>query len=128
MLKINVVDCRFWMIFWCFVKSWVRFEDEFLKVLINVVEVLVWLYGKNLMYWDIIWWNVFRNILGINWVLIDFDEIVVIFCGYVYGLCVEVYVFEMSRGCYDLSVDIWGIGYLIRSSGINGLLVGVWEL
>uniref|UniRef100_A0A7I4CZ08 Protein kinase domain-containing protein n=1 Tax=Physcomitrium patens TaxID=3218 RepID=A0A7I4CZ08_PHYPA len=127
-LKINAADRRFRMIPRCLVKSRARPEDELLKALINVAEALVWLHGKNLMHRDITWRNVLRNTSGTNWVLIDFDETAATPCGHAHGLCVEAHAPEMSRGRHDSSVDIWGIGHLIRSSGINGLSAGVREL
>lgn len=126
--KINNVDRRFRMIPRCFVESRARPEDELLKALINVAEALVWLHGRNLMHRDITWRNVLRNISGTNWVLIDFDESSATPCGHAHGLCVEAHAPEMSRGRHDSSVDIWGIGHLIRSSGVRNLSAGVLEL
>jgi serine/threonine protein kinase len=108
------------------VKNQVRSEDELLKALTNVAETLVWLHGKNLMHRDITWQNVLRNSSGTNWILIDFDETTT--TPYGHGLCVEAHAPKMSKGRHDSSVDIWGIGHLIRSSGIDNLSAGVQEL
>ncbi|KAG0561143.1 hypothetical protein KC19_9G041100 [Ceratodon purpureus] len=126
--KIYKADRRFQMIPRCLVQSRARSEDELLKALINVAEALVWLHGRNLMHRDITWRNVLRNISGTNWVLIDFDETSATPCGHAHELRVEAHAPEMSRGRHDSSVDIWGIGHLIRSSRIEGLSAGVLEL
>ncbi len=92
-----------------------RPESELVKVLINVVEALVWLHGKSWMHCDVWWPNIacFQD----EWIVLDFDET----CQAHKILCPETHVPEMITGRHDCSVDIWGVGHLIKMSKVLGL-------
>jgi len=92
-----------------------RPESELVKALINVVEALVWLHGKSWMHCDIQWPNIacFQD----EWIVLDFNET----CQAHKILCPETHAPEMITGRHDCSVDIWGVGHLIKTSKVLGL-------
>lgn len=97
-----------------------RSESELVKALVCVAKALVWLHERSIMHRDIRWSNIGHH--DEAWFLLDFDEACTSPQSEAHmSLSPETHAPETCTGGHDCSVDIWGLGHLIKTSGILGL-------
>ncbi|KAG0603492.1 hypothetical protein M758_10G097900 [Ceratodon purpureus] len=94
-------------------------------------EALQWLHREGFMHRDIRWDNVLRDRDNAEkWVLVDLDEAIrTKDCFESHDLAANSHAPEMTIGSHDTMVDIWGIGYLLKTSHIilDAKLQGLME-
>lgn len=84
-----------------------------------VTGALVSLHTLLFMQWDLRWDNVMKNIESDEWFIIDFEDAIGAPQIYPHNLSGLNHAPEMSRGVHGVKVDVWSIGHLISTSGLN---------
>ncbi|KAL9690421.1 hypothetical protein QQ045_010819 [Rhodiola kirilowii] len=102
-----------------------RTVDQLIEALKTVSKSLVALHDLSFMHRDISWDKVMRrvNINEVEWFLTGFDAAagapqMSAFGGGGGG----PHAPEMRRGLHGVKVDVWGIGWLIKTSGLEAML------
>ncbi|KAL8006103.1 putative protein kinase [Plasmopara halstedii] len=96
---------------------------ELFGALRNVLEALVVLHRESVMHRDIRWSNVIKRRDRDEWYLIDFADAATSPQRFPNGehLSTEEHAPDIfvSGGTHTIAVDIWAVGYLIETSGVN---------
>jgi serine/threonine protein kinase len=106
-------------------------NDQLIACLQCLCEALQWLHRNGFMHRDIRWENVLRDKENAEkWVLVDLDDVIrTEDCSQSHRLDANSHAPEMALGRHDTMVDIWGIGYLLRTSYVilDAKLKGLME-
>ncbi|KAL3658393.1 hypothetical protein V7S43_016529 [Phytophthora oleae] len=95
---------------------------QLLAALRDILKALVALHAINLMHRDLRWDNVLKCTgEGDKWFLIDFDEGASSPAAKVNHLKAESHAPEILSSSHSVKVDIWGVGFLLRTSPIQDL-------
>ncbi|KAL3670068.1 hypothetical protein V7S43_004384 [Phytophthora oleae] len=90
---------------------------QLLAALRDILKALVALHAINLMHRDLRWDNVLKCTgEGDKWFLIDFDEGASSPAAKVNHLKAESHAPEILSSSHSVKVDIWGVGFLLRTS------------
>uniref|UniRef100_A0A7N0VAH4 Protein kinase domain-containing protein n=1 Tax=Kalanchoe fedtschenkoi TaxID=63787 RepID=A0A7N0VAH4_KALFE len=100
-----------------------RSVDQLIEALKNITKSLVALHDLSFMHRDISWDSVLRRVDSESdeeWFLSQFDAAagapqMSAFCS---GVGEGGHAPEMKRGLHGVKVDVWGIGWLIKTSGL----------
>ncbi|XP_041002579.1 uncharacterized protein LOC121248243 [Juglans microcarpa x Juglans regia] len=100
--------------------------DQLVEALKYVTKALVALHDLSFMHRDLGWDKVMRrNDRENEWFVCGFDEAVGAPQIYPHGVAVEAARVrnapEMGRGLHGVKVDVWGVGYLIKTCGLTGV-------
>ncbi|PON88061.1 Protein kinase-like domain containing protein [Trema orientale] len=107
--------------------------DQLVEALKCVTKALVALHDLSFMHRDLSWDKVVRRVDRENeWFVAGFEEAVV--APQIYPMMVQVagaaveqvaargrQAPEMERGLHGVKVDVWGVGYLVRTCGVAGV-------
>ncbi|KAE8996052.1 hypothetical protein PR002_g19434 [Phytophthora rubi] len=96
---------------------------QLLTALRDILEALVALHAINLMHRDLRWENVLKYAgEGDKWFLIDFDDGALSPATTIYHLNPESHAPEiLSSSSHTVKVDIWSVGFLLKTSIIPDL-------
>nr|KYP35580.1 hypothetical protein KK1_043380 [Cajanus cajan] len=96
--------------------------EELVEALKCVTKALVALHDLSFMHRDLKWEKVMRRVDGEEWFVCGFEEAggAPELKGHVAGAR-EGHAPEMERGLHGVKVDVWGVGYLIRTCGLGGV-------
>ncbi|KAK1941188.1 hypothetical protein P3T76_007054 [Phytophthora citrophthora] len=95
---------------------------QLLVALRDILKALVALHAINLMHRDLRWDNVLKYTGdGDKWFLIDFDEGTRSPAAKVTHLKAESHAPEILSSFHTVKVDIWGVGFLLRTSRVQDL-------
>lgn len=84
-----------------------------------LIEALKFLHTIVIMHRDIRWENILRDwVEKDTWILVDFDEGAQIPCEVAHVLDESAHAPEMHQGFHNDKVDIWSLGYLLKTSNI----------
>lgn len=100
--------------------------DQLVEALKFVTKALVALHDLSFMHRDLGWDKVLRRRDRENeWFVCGFDEAVGAPQIYPHGVVGEAarlrHAPEMGRGLHGVKVDVWGVGYLIKTCGLPGV-------
>lgn len=102
--------------------------DQLIEALKNVTKALVALHDLCFMHRDICWEKVMKKrnddeTAGGEWILCGFEEAVGAPQIYPYGEAAASgrHAPEMERGLHGVKVDMWGVGFLIKTCGLIGI-------
>lgn len=102
--------------------------DQLVESLKCVTKALVALHDLSFMHRDLSWDKVVRRVDRENeWFVSGFEEAVV--APQIYPMVHSVaavtarggHAPEMERGLHGVKVDVWGVGYLVRTCGVAGV-------
>ncbi|ETO71770.1 serine/threonine protein kinase [Phytophthora nicotianae P1976] len=95
---------------------------QLLMALRDILKALVAMHAINLMHRDLRWENVLRyRDEGDKWFLIDFDEGTSSPAAKVGHLKAESHAPEILSSTHTVMVDIWSVGFLLKTSPIQDL-------
>jgi hypothetical protein len=106
--------------------------DQLVEALKYVTKALVALHDLSFMHRDLSWDKVMRrNDRENEWFVCGFEESVGAPQIYPHGMMTTTmmgettargrHAPEMGRGLHGVKVDVWGVGYLVKTSGIGGV-------
>ncbi|KAG6574138.1 Crinkler effector protein 8, partial [Cucurbita argyrosperma subsp. sororia] len=103
--------------------------DQLIEALKNVTKALVALHDLCFMHRDICWEKVMKRTNADEtatgeWILCGFEEAVGAPQIYPYGEATAAsrrHAPEMERGLHGVKVDMWGVGFLIKTCGLIGI-------
>ncbi|KAK4799845.1 hypothetical protein SAY86_025210 [Trapa natans] len=107
--------------------------EQLVEALMYVTKALVALHDLSFMHRDLSWDKVMRRSDNeTEWVVCGFEEAAAAPQIYPHGAGGEVVALaparggtrapEMVRGLHNVKVDVWGVGYLIKTCGIDGIV------
>ncbi|GLJ23976.1 hypothetical protein SUGI_0455860 [Cryptomeria japonica] len=96
-----------------------RTLEQLIEALKYVTKALVALHNISFMHRDLRWDNVMKKIDSDEWFIIDFEDAIGAPQIYPHNLSGLNHAPEMSRGLHGVKVDVWGVGHLIKTCGLN---------
>ncbi|XP_024535503.1 uncharacterized protein LOC112347946 [Selaginella moellendorffii] len=110
-------------------------QESLVRALLDVAGALAWLRRKGWIHRDVHWGNVAWDEATGAWTLIDAEEACTVeqAARAAHPLNSQSHAPEMLSGCHGTAVDVWGLGYLIRTASdvsVASKLVDdtLWEL
>ncbi|XP_024523850.1 uncharacterized protein LOC112343968 [Selaginella moellendorffii] len=110
-------------------------QESLVRALLDVAGALAWLRRKGWIHRDVHWGNVAWDEATGAWTLIDAEEACTVeqAARAAHPLNSQSHAPEMLSGCHGTAVDVWGLGYLIRTGSdatVASKLVDdtLWEL
>ncbi|CAI5709419.1 unnamed protein product [Peronospora farinosa] len=95
---------------------------QLLTALRDILKALVAMHAIKIMHRDLRWPNVLKyQDKGDKWFLIDFDDAALSPASKVNHLRAETHAPEVLLSSHTVKVDIWSVGYLLRTSNIRNL-------
>ncbi|OWM75659.1 hypothetical protein CDL15_Pgr021824 [Punica granatum] len=98
--------------------------EQLVEALMYVTKALVALHDLCFMHRDLSWDKVVRRVDNEGeWVVCGFDEAVASPQIYPRGgelVARGAHAPEMGRGLHNVKVDVWGVGYLVKTCGLDG--------
>ncbi|CAK9161021.1 unnamed protein product [Ilex paraguariensis] len=96
--------------------------DQLIEALKHVTKALVALHDLSFMHRDLGWDKVMRSDRENEWFVTGFDEAVGAPQIYPHGAAASGrHAPEMGRGLHGVKVDVWGVGQLVKTSGLVGV-------
>ncbi|XP_057475942.1 uncharacterized protein LOC130763940 [Actinidia eriantha] len=104
--------------------------DQLVEALKHVTKALVALHDLSFMHRDLCWEKVMRRSEreGGEWFVAGFEEAVRAPQIYPHAAASGRHAPEMGRGLHSVKVDVWGVGYLLKTSGLTAVPKMLWEL
>ncbi|CAN6481008.1 unnamed protein product [Victoria cruziana] len=93
--------------------------EQLVEALKFVTKALVALHDMCFMHRDLRWENVRRRVDREEWFIVDFEDAIGSPQIYPHSVSGVSHAPEMSRGVHGVKVDVWGVGHLIRTSGVS---------